>query len=421
MANTLSINAARINSDLMESCQWGSTPDGGMNRLTLNDDDKKVREWFVEQVKKYGCSVKVDEVGNIFAIRLGKNESLPPIGMGSHLDTQPAGGKYDGIVGVHCALEVLKTLHENNVETYAPVAVIDWTNEEGARFPPAMLCSGVWAGKFSKEYAYDRVDLKGKKFGDELERIGFKGDTPASYEMNKLSAHYEVHIEQGPILETEDKPIGVVTGVQAISWFNVELRGREQHCGTTPMDKRADTLLTAAKMIVAINSIALRTPGGFASVAVINSSPQSINTLASSVQFNIDVRAKDDETLASLESELEKACWEIADDASVEMRVWERFWNARRTVFDERCVGFVREAVQEAGLGWREIQSGAGHDSVYTASRVPTSMIFVRCKDGISHNPAEYASPEDIAAGATVLLGAVLRHDAYLASRETEK
>ncbi|EKM51079.1 uncharacterized protein PHACADRAFT_151612 [Phanerochaete carnosa HHB-10118-sp] len=417
MASTLNINTSRINADLMESCQWGSTPDGGMNRLTLNDDDRRVREWFISQVKKYGCTVRVDAVGNIFATRPGTNNDLPPIGLGSHLDTQPAGGKYDGIVGVHSALEVLKSLHDNKVQTYAPIAVINWTNEEGARFPPAMLGSGVWAGKFSPEYAYERTDLKGVKLGDELERIGFKGNVPASREANPLSAHYEVHIEQGPVLEAENKPIGVVTGVQAISWFNVELRGREQHCGTTPMDRRADTLLTAAQMIVAINGIALSIPGSLASVAVINSTPQSINTLASVVQFNIDARAKDDETLARLEAALEKKCHEISKEAGVEIRTWDRFWNAKRTVFNERMVGFVRETATENGFGNRDIQSGAGHDSVYTASRVPTSMIFIRCKGGISHNPAEYSSSEDIAAGAQVLLGATLKYDAYLKSQ----
>ena len=360
-----------------------------------------MREWFIAQVQKYGCTVKVDAVGNIFATRPGTNNSLPPIGLGSHLDTQPAGGKFDGIVGVLSALEVLKSLHESNVQTYAPIAVINWTNEEGARFPPAMLGSGVWAGKFTPEYAcvmslvdyglsktlkmndrYGRTDLRGTKLGDELKRIGFKGDTPASYEANPLSAHYEVHIEQGPVLEAENKPIGVVTGVQgmcprsvylihvltyssctAISWFNIELRGREQHCGTTPMDRRADTLLAAAHMIVGINGVALSIPGALASVAVISSTPQSINTLASSVQFNIDARARDDETLAKLEVELEKKCREISKETGVEIKVWDRFWNAKRTVFDERMVGFVKEAADENGFGNRDIQSGAGHDS----------------------------------------------------------
>ncbi|KAI5122147.1 hypothetical protein M0805_000794 [Coniferiporia weirii] len=411
------INATRLNSDLMKSCQWGATPDGGMNRLTLNDDDKKVREWFISQVKNYGCTVKIDEVGNIFATRPGKNNALPPIGMGSHLDTQPAGGKYDGIVGVLSALEALKTLHDNNVETYAPIAVINWTNEEGARFSPAMMCSGVWAGIFTSEWAYSRTDLKGAKFGEELERIGFKGDIPASYDANKLSAHFEVHIEQGPILQTENKPVGVVVGVQAMSWFNVELRGREQHCGTTPMNARADTLLTAAQMIVAINAIAVETPGGLASVAVINSTPQAINTLAAHVQFNIDVRARDDALLAVLGEEITVRCAEIATAAQVKIEVWDRFWTSPRTMFDATMVDMVRQSATGGGFGFEEIQSGAGHDSVYTAKKVPTAMIFIRCKDGISHNPAEYSTPEDIAAGAEVLLGAVIRYDAHLASQ----
>jgi len=279
-----------------------------------------------------------------------------------------------------------------------------------------MLGSGVWAGIFTPDFAYARTDLKGAKLGEELSRIGFKGDVPASFDANKLSAHFEVHIEQGPILEAENKPIGVVTGVQAMSWLNVELRGKEQHCGTTPMDRRHDTLLTAAKMIVAINGAAIETPGGLASVAVINSTPQSINTMASHVQFNIDIRAVEDPLLALLEEKVKTACVFIADEAGVEIEVYDKFWTSPRTKFNEVAVGMIRKSAEESGYAFREIQSGAGHDSVYTSKKVPTAMIFIRCKDGVSHNPAEFSLPEDIQAGAQVLLGAVLRYDAYLKS-----
>ncbi|KDQ51720.1 hypothetical protein JAAARDRAFT_40963 [Jaapia argillacea MUCL 33604] len=431
MPHNLGIRVAssRLASTFDESCSWGSTPDGGMNRLSLNNDDKRVREWLIEQCKQLGCSVKVDQMGNIFAIRPGKNNSIPPIGMGSHLDTQPAGGKYDGIVGVLSALEVLRTLHDNQVETYAPVALIDWTNEEGARFPPAMLSSGVWGGAFTLEHGHSRSDASGNTVKSELERIGFLGDVPCSYEANPLSAHFEIHIEQGPALEAENLRIGVVTGVQAMNWYNIVLRGREQHCGTTPMNMRADTLLCAAKMIQSINQQSLALPGARASVAVINSSPQSINTLSGRVQFNIGARASSDALLATLDVNLEKACKEVVEDSvrldesimgksgegGVKMEVWEKIWECPKTVFDERAVSMVRESAREVEGGrFKDMVSGAGHDSVYTARKVPTAMIFIRCKAGISHNPAEFSKQEDIDAGANVLLGALLRYDDYL-------
>ncbi|TFK52801.1 putative N-carbamoyl-L-amino acid hydrolase [Heliocybe sulcata] len=419
---SLRVAAARLASSFSESCQWGATPDGGMNRLSLNDDDRRVREWFVEQVNACGCTVKVDQMGNIFATRPGKNNSLPPIGMGSHLDTQPAGGKYDGIVGVLSALEALRTIHDNQLETYAPIAVVNWTNEEGARFPPAMLASGVWGGAFSLEHGHSRSDASGKTVKSELERIGFLGDTECSYEADPLSAHFEVHIEQGPALEAEDLRVGVVTGVQSMNWYNVVLRGREQHCGTTPMNMRADTLLCAAKMIQSINAQALSLPGSLASVAVINSTPQSINTLAGRVQFNIDARASSNELLAQLEERLEAACREIAGNDGVKIEVWDRIWRCPKTAFDETAVEMVRRSAREVESGkFKEMISGAGHDSVYTARKVPTAMIFIRCKDGISHNPVEYSSQEDIQAGANVLLGAVLRYDEFLKNNHQSK
>ncbi|KZT26032.1 metallopeptidase [Neolentinus lepideus HHB14362 ss-1] len=393
-----------------------------MNRLSLNDDDKRVRQWFVEQVKACGCTVKVDQMGNIFATRSGSNNSLPPIAMGSHLDTQPAGGRYDGIVGVLSALEALRTLQDHRVETYAPIAVVNWTNEEGARFPPAMLASGVWGGAFTLEHGHSRTDASGKTVKSELARIGFLGDTGCSCDANPLSAHFEVHIEQGPALEAEGLRVGVVTGVQSMNWYNVVLRGREQHCGTTPMHMRADTLLCAAKMIQAINAQALSLPGSLASVAVINSTPQSINTLAGRVQFNIDARASSNELLVQLEERLEAACRDIASKDGVQIELWDRIWQCPKTAFDDTAVEMVRQSVRKVEGGkFKEMISGAGHDSVYTARKVPTAMIFIRCKGGISHNPVEFSTQEDIQAGANVLLGAVLRYDEYLKERDLAK
>ncbi|KAF2105970.1 putative N-carbamoyl-L-amino acid hydrolase [Lophiotrema nucula] len=412
----LHVDAARTNATLQAACVWGSTPDGGMNRLTCNDDDKSVRDWFISETKKYGCHHKVDEMGNIFAIRPGQNNSLPPIGLGSHLDTQPTGGKYDGILGVVCGIEVLQVLHANNVTTFAPVAVVNWTNEEGARFPPAMLCSGVWGGEFTVAYAQGRQDLEGNTLGEELKRIGYMGTTPASYDANPLLAHFEVHIEQGPILDVARKPVGIVRGVQSIRWYNVEIQGREAHTGTTPMDRRSDALLGAAKMILETNRIVTETEvaprGGRATIAVINSSPQSINTIAGKVSLGLDIRAPADSDVELIEQQCREAFEIISYKHGLTM-TFDNFWNSPALAFDPTMVSCVRQAAAEVGCSI-EITSGAGHDSVYTSRKVPTAMVFVRCRDGVSHHPAEFSREEDCAAGAEALLGAYLRYDDYI-------
>jgi hydantoinase/carbamoylase family amidase len=387
-----------------------------MNRLASNDDDKSVRDWFISETAKYGTFHRVDEMGNIFAIRPGLNNDLPPIGLGSHLDTQPTGGKYDGILGVVSAMEVLQVIHANNITTYAPLAVVNWTNEEGARFPPAMLCSGVWGGAFTREWAQSRSDAEGKTIGEELKRIGYLGPTVCSYEANPLLAHFEVHIEQGPILDQAEQPAAVVKGVQSIKWYNVSIRGREAHTGTTPMDRRSDALLGTAKMIVETNrfvtegEVAAR--GGRATIAVINSSPQSINTIAGSVQFGLDIRAPADADVELIEKLCRARFQEICDDHGLQMTI-DNFWVSPAVSFDPTMISCVRESANENGCSL-ELTSGAGHDSVYTSRKVPTAMIFVRCRDGVSHNPAEYSRPEDCAAGAQVLLGAYLRYDEFV-------
>jgi hydantoinase/carbamoylase family amidase len=300
-------------------------------------------------------------MGSIFATRPGKNNSLPPIGLGSHLDTQPKGGRYDGILGVNCALEVLRTIHENNHETYAPLSIVNWTNEEGARFPPAMIASGVWGGAFELDYAHSRVDSNGISIKSELQRIGFLGDTPCGYTENPLSAHLECHIEQGPILDDSQIPVAAVLGVQSIRWYSIKLRGREQHTGTTPMRSRKDTLLTAARIIVATNEIAMKsTSDGLASIAVINSRPQSINTLSGEVDLNLDLRHPSDEGLQSLENECRQAFERICMDSGVTMD-FDTIWVSPALKFDPVAVGFVKQAVKEAGYQTALI-SGAGHD-----------------------------------------------------------
>lgn len=337
-------------------------------------------------------------MGNIFAIRPGQNNKLPPIGIGSHLDTQPTGGKYDGILGVTCGMEVLKTIHTNNITTYAPLAVINWTNEEGARFPPAMLASGVWGGAFTTEYGHSRTDPEGFTLKQELETIGFLGDLPCSYEANPLSAHFEVHIEQGPILDAAESPVGIVKGVQSIRWYHVDVVGREAHTGTTPMDRRSDALLGAAKMIVETNRFVtegdLAARGARGTIAVINSGPQSINTIAGKVRLGLDIRAPADADVEKVEELCRVRFQEICKEHGLTM-VFDRFWTSPALHFDPTMVQCVREAANSIGCNM-ELTSGAGHDSVYTSRKVPTAMLFSRCRDGVSHNPAEYTRPEEL-------------------------
>ncbi|KAH6663727.1 putative N-carbamoyl-L-amino acid hydrolase [Halenospora varia] len=421
--SSLKINSERINATIHESCQFGNTPDGGMNRLTANEDDKKVRDWFITKTKEYGCSHKVDAIGNIFAIRPGKNNDIPPIAIGSHLDTQPTGGRYDGILGVCCGIEVLKVLDENNITTYAPVAVVDWTNEEGARFPPCMLGSGVWAEQFTTEYGHSRTDASGVTLGDELKKIGYVGDEKASYKTNPILAHFEVHIEQGPILDKAELPAAAVRGVQSMRWYNLKVVGREAHTGSTPMDRRSDALLGSAKMIVEANRVAttgiLAERGARATIAVINSSPQSINTIAGDVQMNLDLRSPFDDDVAEIERQCREGFDRIAEEHGLKL-MFETIWTSPAVNFDETMKQCVRSSALELGCSM-ELTSGAGHDSVYTSKHVPTAMIFVRCKDGVSHNPAEYTRLEDCAAGAQVLLRAYLRYDDYIRNEHTAK
>lgn len=387
-----------------------------MNRLSSNDDDKLVRDWFIAETAKCGCTHRVDEMGNIFAIRPGENNDLPPIGLGSHLDTQPTGGKYDGILGVVSAMEVLQTIHTNNITTYAPLCVVNWTNEEGARFPPAMLCSGVWGGAFTVKWAQARSDANGITIGEELQRIGYRGPTPCSYEANPLLAHFELHIEQGPILDQAEQAAAVVKGVQSIRWYNVSIRGREAHTGTTPMDRRSDALLGAAKMIVETNRFVtegeIAERGGRATIAVINSGPQSINTIAGSVHLGLDIRAPADSDVELIEGMCRTRFQEICEEHGLTITI-ENFWVSPAVRYDETMIECVRQSANEIGCTM-ELTSGAGHDSVYTSRKVPTAMVFVRCRDGVSHNPAEYSRPEDCAAGAQVLLGAYLRYDDHV-------
>lgn len=407
----VSASSSRLWETLHESCQWGSTSDGGMNRLALNDDDRSVREWFVAQGKSLGLTVKIDQAGNIFMIRAGENNDIAPIGIGSHLDTQPKGGKYDGILGVQCGLEILRALNEHQYKTYAPIAVIMWTNEEGARFPKAMLGSGVWGQQIPLDvcYALEDVNNPGTTFLGELERIGFKGTTPAHYGQNPLSAHFELHIEQGPVLEAENIEIGVVDGVQGMRWYEGLVIGAEAHTGTTPMNRRKDTLVAACHMIAAIEEIAIEC-GGRGSVGIINSLPQSTNTIPGRVEFSIDLRHSKESSLDILEEKVFAKLNSIAASRNVQF-ISKETWFSRQLDFHPTLKDHLKASSKDLGLPYMVLQSGAGHDSCYTSVHCPTAMLFIPCKDGISHNPAESATQEHCAQGVQVVLGAVIRYD----------
>ena len=380
-----------------------------IKRLTLTDLDKQVRDWFRAACEAAGCTVTIDDMGNMFARRPGRDNALPPIAMGSHLDTQPTGGKFDGVIGVLSGLEVIRTLNDLQVETNAPIEVINWTNEEGSRFAPAMLCSGVFAGVFPREFADSRTDRDGKTFGDELDRIGYRGTEKSG--SHKLGAHFEVHIEQGPILEAEGKTIGIVTGVQGMRWFEVTVTGAESHAGSTPMPLRHDAMLSAARMIQAVSAVALRhAPLAVGTVGLVECRPNSRNVIPGEVFFTIDLRHPSDAVVAAMEDEVRAAIARIVSSGEVQVSV-DRVWDSPAVHFDAGCIAAVERAAEASGYPARKIVSGPGHDSAYIARVAPTSMIFVPCEGGLSHNEAEKSEPEQVTAGANVLLRAVLDTD----------
>jgi hydantoinase/carbamoylase family amidase len=401
----------------------------GMSRLALSDADKAARDWFVQTTEALGCKVTVDSMGNTFAVRPGLNNDKPPTFAGSHLDTQPTGGRYDGILGVTAGVEMLRVLADNWVETEYPVGVVNWTNEEGARFPMSMSSSGVWAGSIPLETAHNLREVYPgtATMASELKRIGYMGSTPASHEAIPMAAHFELHIEQGPLLEMANKKIGVVNGVQAYKWLTVKVKGRDTHTGTTDLKSRADALLTASKMILHSHRLATAN-AALASTGILNLKPGSTNTVPGEVTFSLDIRAKKDATVAELKDLILRDFPKIAAGEDIEglnhgctsslplsVEITEDF-DSPATVFNSDCIHAVRQSALSA-LGpdshnlVMDMVSGAGHDSVYANKRCPTSMIFVPCRDGVSHNPAEFCKEEDCALGAQVLLQSVLRFD----------
>ncbi len=406
MPTNLHIDPSRLWDAHMQVAKIGPGLRGGNNRQSLTDSDREVRDLFVRWCEEAGLTVTVDRMGSIFARRPGRNNDLPPILAGSHLDTQPTGGRFDGVFGVLAALEVVRTLNDHGVETEAPIEIVNWTNEEGSRFPPPMIASGVFAGVFSLEEGLAKADADGRTIGEELKRIGYAGE--AAVGGRPIGAYFECHIEQGPILENEGCQVGVVTGAQGARWYEVDVTGRESHAGTTPMELRRDALLAAAKLVQAVNRIGLdQRPDGRATVGILQARPGSPNVIPGSVFLTVDMRHPEGPTMTAMDEAFRAAAAEIAsaDDLAIDVR---EIWHSPPVAFDEACVAAVRAGAEQAGIRHRDIISGAGHDAVYMARVAPTAMIFVPCEGGISHNEAENAKPEDLAAGCGVLLHAML-------------
>lgn len=403
----LQINGERLWDSLMTMAEIGATDKGGCNRQALTDLDKAGRDLFVGWCESIGCERRVDEMGNLFLRKAGTDNSLPPVLMGSHLDTQPTGGKFDGVYGVLGGLEVLRTLHDANVTTLHPIEVAVWTNEEGARFSPAMVGSGVWCGDFSLDYGWQRSDKQGATIKQELERIGYLGEAPCA--PFPIKAAFELHIEQGPILEAVNKQIGVVKGVQGMRWYDLVIHGQPVHAGPTPMEQRKDPVKAMAQIVAQLYTLADEfAPQARATFGDINVSPGSRNTVPETLTITVDLRHPNQDILQKMDSKFREISEKVCADCDVTFEIKDE-WNSPAVAFDEACIDAVRSSVTAMGLPFEEMFSGAGHDSVYVSKVAPTSMIFIPCEKGISHNEAENAKPEDISAGCQVLLGAVLK------------
>jgi len=403
--DNLNIDAARLWDSLMEMATIGATPKGGVCRLTLTDLDRQSRDLFARWAKAAGCTLKVDAVGNMILRRPGRDPKRRAVMTGSHLDSQPTGGKFDGAYGVLAGLEVLRTLNDHAIETEAPVEVVVWTNEEGSRFAPAMMGSGTYAGIWPLAETLERKDQDGVTFGQALDSIGYRGEGLAD---DLPEAYFEAHIEQGPILEAERKTIGVVTGAQGQRWYEVTFTGQEAHAGPTPMGRRRDALVGAAKAVTLVNEIGHAfQPGACATVGMLQVHPSSRNVIPGRVWMTIDFRHPDDARLLEMDGRLRQGLAQIAETGGLELAI-EQIWLSPATPFAKPLVDAVRRGAERGGFSHRDIVSGAGHDAVYLARVAPTAMIFVPCEDGISHNEIENATSQDIAAGCTVLLHAIL-------------
>lgn len=402
----LKINGTRLWDSLMDMAQIGPGVAGGNNRQTLTDDDSTGRHLFADWCRAAGCTMGVDTMGNMFARREGTDPDALPVYMGSHLDTQPTGGKYDGVLGVLGGLEVIRTLNDLGIRTRHPIVLANWTNEEGTRFAPAMLASGVFAGIHAQDWAYDRVDANGLRFGDELKRIGWVGDEPVG--ARKIHAMFELHIEQGPILEAEGKDIGVVTHGQGLWWLQVTLTGREAHTGSTPMNMRINAGLGMARIMELVHTIAMdNQPGAVGAVGQANVYPNSRNVIPGRAVFTVDIRSPDRTKLDAMRARLEDEAPDIADALGLGFEI-EPVGHFDPVTFDPALVSRVRAVAERLGYSHMDIISGAGHDACWINRVAPTVMIMCPCVDGLSHNEAEEISPDWAAKGTDVLFHAVL-------------
>jgi N-carbamoyl-L-amino-acid hydrolase len=406
LTSNLQINGDRLWDALMEMAKIGPGIAGGNNRQTLTDDDAKGRALFQSWCEEAGLAMGLDSMGNMFARREGTDPEALPVYVGSHLDTQPTGGKYDGVLGVLAGLEVIRTLDDLGIRTKHPVVVVNWTNEEGTRFAPAMLGSGVFAGMHEEAWAKDRKDAAGKRFGDELTRIGWQGEEPVG--QRKMRAYFEYHIEQGPILEDEGIEIGVVTHGQGLYWLEVTLTGKESHTGSTPMYKRRDAGLGMARVIELVHEVAMDyQPGAVGTVGHIDAYPNSRNIIAGRTTFTIDIRSPSKDTLDEMRERIEDGIDTIAEALDIDVSV-DEVGHFDPVTFDASCVAAVRNAAERLGYSHADIVSGAGHDACWINRLAPTVMIFCPCVDGLSHNEAEEISKEWAKAGADVLFHAVV-------------
>ncbi|MDZ4356895.1 MAG: Zn-dependent hydrolase [Variovorax sp.] len=403
----LTINGERLWNSLMELARIGATPKGGVKRLALTDLDKQGRDLVVSWGKDAGLSITVDKIGNVFMRREGTNPSLPPIVSGSHIDTQPTGGKFDGNYGVLSALEVVRTLNDQGIRTEAPIEVAFWTNEEGSRFVPVMMGSGVFCGAFSLEHAYAAKDTEGKTVREELERIGYVGSqTPGDH---PIGAYFEAHIEQGPVLEDAGKVIGVVPAVLGLSWYDCVVTGMEAHAGPTPMHLRRDALQVATRIMQEVVAIAMRyQPYGRGTVGMVQVHPNSRNVIPGQVKFSVDLRNVNDELLDRMHGEILAFVERTGRETGLGVTI-ERVSYIPPCPFHPDCVDAVRRATEKLGYSSMDVVSGAGHDAIYAARLAPAGMIFVPCKDGISHNEIEDAQPDHLESGCNVLLQAMLQ------------
>ena len=404
--SNLRINGDRLWESLMEMAKIGPGIAGGNNRQTLTDEDAEGRTLFQKWCEVAGCTMGLDQMGNMFATRPGLDPEALPVYVGSHLDTQPTGGKYDGILGVLGGLEIIKTLNDLNIKTKHPIVVTNWTNEEGTRYAPPMLASGVFGGVHTQEWAYDRVDADGKRFGDELVRIGWRGDEKVGE--RKMHAFFELHIEQGPILEAENKDIGVVTHGQGLSWTEITIIGKDSHTGSTPMHMRKNAGLAMARILENVDEIALsHAPHAVGAAGHIDVYPNSRNVIPGKVVFTVDLRSPELAVIDDMEQRLISGAKKICDDMGLEVS-FEKVGGFDPVTFDEKCVSSIRNAAERMGYSHMNIISGAGHDACWINGVAPSAMVMCPCVDGLSHNEAEDISKEWAVAGADVLMHAVI-------------